>query len=65
MKFFAPEVEIKKFNVNDILTTSGNDQGSDSGDVDEATAAAGTGHEAAGMPCTGNASDNFVPDCAF
>ena len=57
MKFTAPEVEIKMFNVNDILTAS---TGDDAGEEETTVSAMYTFMEG---QCVGNASDNMVPAC--
>ena len=56
MKFIAPEVEIKMFNVNDILTASQTDAPS----VEETISAWETYMEG---DCSGNDSDWLVPAC--
>ena len=59
MKFIAPEVEIKMFNVNDILTASAGAE--DDSSAEETTISAfETMMEG---ECVGNASDNLVPAC--
>ena len=57
MKFIAPEVEVKMFNVNDILTASA---GNDASEEESTISAFETMMEG---ECSGNASDNFVPAC--
>ena len=54
MKFIAPEVEIKMFNVSDILTASGDPE------VTETISAWETYAEG---DCSGNDSDWLVPAC--
>lgn len=58
MKFVNPELEVVKFNVEDILTASGE------GPIEtepEPISQAGYAMEGS---CVGNASDNYVPNCA-
>lgn len=55
MKFIAPEVDIKKFDVADILTAS-------SAAETEATTINQEGYPMEGQ-CVYNASDALVPEC--
>lgn len=57
MKFIAPELEVKMFNVNDILTASGETEGPIASETPNQF-----GYLAEGE-CVGNASDNWIPDC--
>jgi len=57
MKFIAPEVEVLKFDVADVLTTS------DATGSDPSTAATNTWVSLLGQPCAGNAIDNDLADC--
>ncbi len=59
MKFIAPEVEIKMFNVNDILTAS-QPQGGDTSEEETTISVFESDNEGA---CTGNDSDWGVPAC--
>jgi len=64
MKFIAPEVEVLKFNVADVLTTSPTEGGGTvTPPVDDDTAELETFASLIGMPCTGNASDNSLDNC--
>lgn len=66
MKFIAPEVEIKKFNVNDILTASmGGNEGGEGGDpiVSEEDTTISVFESDNEGACTGNDSDWGVPNC--
>ena len=60
MKFIAPEVDVLKFNVADVLTTS--DSGSEP-PVDDDTAALETLVSIYGLPCSGNGSDYTYTNC--
>ncbi len=58
MKFIAPELEVKMFNVNDILTTSGADDGVDTEyDVSAAVDTLEEGN------CVGTSADQWLEDC--
>ena len=57
MKFIAPEVEIKMFNVVDVLTASQAES-----EAPEETTISAFGYILQGS-CNGNAGDNLVPDC--
>jgi len=66
MKFIAPEVEVKRFNVVDVLTTSGA-AGEDpipSEPIASEPSVQGSYAEYLGNPCKNNASDNGLDDCA-
>ena len=60
MKFIAPEVEVLKFNVADVLTTS--TAVDPTGPADD-TAAVETLVSVFGMPCSGNGSDMTYTNC--
>ena len=55
MKFEAPKMEVKMFNVEDILTTSGGDSGEVVGVAD------GVGSE--GGTCNGTMADYWQDNC--
>ena len=56
MKFIAPELEVKMFNVNDVLTASGEA----STPEDDISAATGTLSEGS---CVGTSADDWLDDC--
>lgn len=62
MKFIAPEVEVLKFNVADVLTTS-TGAGSDEPATEDRTIELETFVSLIGLPCSGNASDNSLENC--
>jgi len=61
MKFIAPEVEVLKFNVADVLTTSAG--GPNEPATEDKTIELETFVSLIGLPCSGNASDNSLEDC--
>ena len=65
MKFIAPEVEVLKFNVADVLTTSLTTGGEapTEGGADADSAAFETLVSVFGMPCTGTGADMTYADC--
>lgn len=58
MKFIAPEVEVLKFNVADVLTTSTPDEPGEDHTIELETFVS-----LIGLPCSGNASDNSLENC--
>lgn len=62
MKFIAPEVEVLKFNVADVLTTS-TGAGGGSGATEDRTAKLETFFSLIGEACTNTAADNSLENC--
>lgn len=61
MKFVNPEIEVRMFSVQDILTTSDPTETSTEGST--ANPRAGTIAEAIGQECTGTAADQMEEAC--
>ncbi len=62
MKFIAPEVEVLKFNVADVLTTS-TGAGEAPGTSESREAKLETFYSLIGWACTNTAADNSLDNC--